>query len=67
MTDDSERITIGGTIEPKTLKAVDELVKTGRFRNKSHLVDEALKYYIAHIAEIDEQNGKGGNGNAPTN
>jgi hypothetical protein len=66
MTYDSEKTIISGFIEPDTLKAVEGLVESGRFRSKSHLVDEALKYYVAHLLEIDHPNNKGGNGNAIT-
>jgi len=31
------------TFDKKTLKIVDELVKSGKYRNKSHAVEEAIK------------------------
>ena len=31
------------TCEKETLKILDELVKSGRYRNKSHALEEAVK------------------------
>ena len=31
------------TFDKKTLKIIDQLVKSGRYRNKSHAVEEAIK------------------------
>lgn len=31
------------TCEKETLKILDELVKSGKFRNKSHALEEAVK------------------------
>ena len=44
-----ERVSI--TIEEKTNKILDDLLKNSRFRNKSHLIEEAIIRYI-------EENGK---------
>jgi metal-responsive CopG/Arc/MetJ family transcriptional regulator len=44
-----ERISV--TIDEKTNKILDDLLKNRRFRNKSHLVEEAILKYI-------DENGK---------
>jgi len=31
------------TFDKETLKILDELVKSGKFRNRSHAVEEAIK------------------------
>lgn len=31
------------TFDKKTLKLIDELVKSGKYRNRSHAVEEAIK------------------------
>ena len=31
------------TFDKETLKIIDELVKSGKFRNRSHAVEEAIK------------------------
>ncbi len=36
-----ERITV--TLAPETLEIIDEIMKTDRFRNVSHLVEDAIK------------------------
>lgn len=37
---------VSATIDPKTRKAIDEIMKKGKYRNKAHLVEEALKLLI---------------------
>jgi len=31
------------TFDKKTLKIIDELIKSGKYRNRSHAVEEAIK------------------------
>lgn len=37
---------VSATIEPKTRKAIDEIMKKGKYRNKAHLIEEALNLLI---------------------
>jgi putative addiction module CopG family antidote len=41
------------TFDKETLKLIDELVNSGRYRNKSHVVEAAIKF-------LKEKEGKGG-------
>lgn len=34
---------ISATIDKETLKIIDEILKKGKFRNKSHIIEEAIK------------------------
>ena len=34
---------ISATIDEKTLKIIEEILKKGKYRNKSHVIEEALK------------------------
>jgi Arc/MetJ-type ribon-helix-helix transcriptional regulator len=36
-----ERMSV--TVDPETLKRVEKIMKTGRYRNVSHLVEDAIK------------------------
>lgn len=36
---------ISATIEPETSKALEMIMKSGRYRNKSHAVEEAIKFF----------------------
>ncbi|MCK9598870.1 MAG: hypothetical protein M0R06_07525 [Sphaerochaeta sp.] len=36
-----------------TIELVNKSIHSGRFRNRSHLVDEAVRYYLTHLVEID--------------
>ena len=38
------KIKISTTIDEKLVQWIDELVSRGLFRNRSHIVEEALKY-----------------------
>jgi len=38
------KIKISTTIDEKLVQWIDELVSRGLFRNRSHLIEEALKY-----------------------
>ena len=31
------------TVDPETVKKVDKIMKSGRYRNVSHLVEDAIK------------------------
>lgn len=32
------------TFDKKTIDAINKLIKSGKYRNKSHLVEEAIKF-----------------------
>ena len=34
------------TIEEETIKLIDEILKEGRFRNKSHLIEYSLNRFL---------------------
>lgn len=36
---------ISASIEPETSKALETIMKSGRYRNKSHAIEEALKFF----------------------
>lgn len=36
---------VSATIDPETSKAIEKIMKTGKYRNKSHLIEEALKFF----------------------
>lgn len=46
------KVRLSITVDPKTEKAVDILVNEGRYRNKSHAFEEAIKRLV------DETNDK---------
>jgi Arc/MetJ-type ribon-helix-helix transcriptional regulator len=35
---------ISATIDEKTSKIIDRILKEGRYRNKSHIIEEAIKF-----------------------
>lgn len=47
-----ERMSI--TVDPETVKKVDKIMKTGRYRNVSHLVEDAIR----SLSKLEEKNGK---------
>jgi len=44
---------ISATIEKETEKILDELLKDGKYRNKSHIIEKALE-----LLKEEEKNGK---------
>ena len=42
---------ISATIDKKTIKIIKDILKKGKYRNKSHLIEEAIKL-------LKEKNGK---------
>lgn len=34
---------ISATVDTKTIKTIDSILKKGKFRNKSHLIETAIK------------------------
>jgi len=47
------KIRISATIDEKTDKLLDSLLKAGKYRNKSHIIEEAIK--ILKEAEDDKK------------
>ncbi|NCN98778.1 ribbon-helix-helix protein, CopG family [Candidatus Pacearchaeota archaeon] len=37
---------ISATIDPATKRAIDSIMKKGNYRNKAHLIEEAIKILI---------------------
>ena len=42
---------ISATIDEKTSKSIDSLLKSGKYRNKSHIIEQAIK----ELKENDEK------------
>lgn len=36
---------ISATVDDKTIKLLDSLLKDGKYRNKSHIIEEAVKIF----------------------
>ena len=45
---------ISATVDPKTLKIIENIMSSGTYRNQSHIIEEAIK-----LLKIKEE-GKGG-------
>jgi len=39
---------ISATVEKGTVKRIERILKKGKFRNKSHVIEEALEIFEAH-------------------
>ena len=39
------KIRISATIDPETNKLLDKVIKKGKYRNKSHILEEAIKKF----------------------
>ena len=37
---------ISATVDSGTIKSIDEILKNGKFRNKSHVIETAIKLLI---------------------
>ena len=37
---------ISATVDEKTTKSLNDILKKGRYRNKSHIIEEAIKQFI---------------------
>ena len=40
------KIRISATIDPETNKELEKILKKGKYRNKSHIVEDAIKFLI---------------------
>ncbi len=36
---------VSATIDPETNELLDEILKKGKYRNKSHILEEAIKHF----------------------
>ncbi len=45
---------ISATVDKETLEAIDKLLKSKKFRNKSHVIEEA----VARLAKEEDVHGK---------
>lgn len=36
---------ISATVDEETEKEIDRILKKGRFRNKSHVIEEAIRFF----------------------
>ena len=43
------------TFDKKTLEALDRVAKLGRYRNKSHIVEEAIKMLEKEVRKDDKK------------
>jgi len=39
---------ISATVEKGTIKRIERILKNGKYRNKSHVIEEALEIFEAH-------------------
>jgi Arc/MetJ-type ribon-helix-helix transcriptional regulator len=39
------KIRVSATIDPETEKMLDTIMKDGNFRNKSHIIEDAIKFF----------------------
>jgi Arc/MetJ-type ribon-helix-helix transcriptional regulator len=37
---------ISATIDKESLKLIDEIMKSGKYRNKSHVIEEAIREFV---------------------
>ena len=45
---------VSATLDPETIKKIGRIMKTGRYRNVSHLVEDAIK----SLSKMEEKDGK---------
>ncbi|HRZ85678.1 MAG TPA: ribbon-helix-helix domain-containing protein [Candidatus Paceibacterota bacterium] len=48
------KVRVSATIDQDTERKLDEVMKKGRYRNKSHIIEEAITKFI----EMDKKNAK---------
>ena len=48
----SEKITVN--LDEKTLKGIDKLVSSGKYRNRSHAVEFAVNSLVEKEGDVDE-------------
>lgn len=36
---------VSATIDPETSEILEKIMKKGKYRNKSHLIEEAIKFF----------------------
>ena len=46
---------VSATIDKSTIKIIDELLKEGNYRNKSHIIEDAIKL-LAKIKKVERKN-----------
>lgn len=39
------KVRVSASIDEKTEKILDELMKNGSFRNRSHIIEDAIKFF----------------------
>lgn len=49
------KIRVSATVDEKTNKFLDNLLKIGKYRNKSHIIEEAIKL----LKEVEDDKNKG--------
>lgn len=42
------KLRISATVEKETVKRIERILKGGKYRNKSHVIEEALEIFEAH-------------------
>ena len=43
------KVRISATIDKTSLKAINNILKEGKYRNKSHLIEEAIKFFSKKV------------------
>ena len=42
---------VSATIDPETNKLLEIILKKGKYRNKSHVIEEAIKYFAKEVKD----------------
>ncbi len=42
---------VSATIDPETSKVINNILKKGKYRNKSHFLEEAIKFFAKESKE----------------
>lgn len=43
---------VSATIDEKTEKEIDRMMKTGKYRNKSHIIEDAIKLLSKEVKNV---------------
>ena len=42
---------VSATIDPETSRVLEKIMKNGKYRNKSHLIEEAIRFFAEENKE----------------
>jgi len=49
------KVRVSATIDKVSLKMIDNILIKGRYRNRSHIIEEAIKFFNKRVEEEDEK------------